>query len=258
MWSLAVADLGEGPRGPNPHPLFLDQPEAQRAEKKCFWRLPPRPLLCHNLDDRAPPYLRASICHWLDSVHLWAVVAKTQTNLNWHLTLYLRMKLKKPVLGMFTVNWSTVGEGPLVPSARTTPTTRTLWPAVLMIVVWLILFVGGCRGTKIKYRRERILKIIAVIKVGLQGCSQGKADPLKLVRALHVSGHHQKGACKHSSIFLKLTRSFCFQHRGVLNGLDSIFFLSVDSAHHLSALFTVESNINLTNHIIMSLCFITW
>ena len=38
------------------------------------------------------------------------------------------------------------------------------------------------------------------------------------------------------------------------------FFFSVDSAHHLSVptLFIVESNINLTNHIIMSSCFITW
>ena len=164
-----------------------------------------------------------SIMQSLDSVHSCAVVVKTQTNLDWHLTLYLRMKLKKPVLGMFTVNWSTVGEGPLVPSARTTPTTRTLWPAVLMIVVWLILFVGGCRGTKIIQKGKNI-KNRCRIKVGLQGCSQGKAHPLVLVRALHVSGHHQKGACKHSSIFLKLTRSFCFQHRVVINGLDSIFF----------------------------------
>ena len=97
-----------------------------------------------------------SIMPSLDSVHLSAVLAKTQTNLDWSLTLYLRMKLKKPVLGMFTVNWSTVGEGPLVPSARTTPTTRTLWPAVLMIVVWLILFVGGCRGTKIIQKGKNI------------------------------------------------------------------------------------------------------
>ena len=32
---LAVADLGEGPGGPAPPPLFLDQTEAQRAEKAC-------------------------------------------------------------------------------------------------------------------------------------------------------------------------------------------------------------------------------
>ena len=35
-----VADLGESPRGPAPPALFLDQTEAQRAEKK-FWRPPP-------------------------------------------------------------------------------------------------------------------------------------------------------------------------------------------------------------------------
>lgn len=36
------------------------------------------------------------------------------------------------------------------------------------------------------------------------------------------------------------------------------FFLSVDSAHHLNALFTVESNINLTNHIIKLLSNDQW
>ena len=44
MWSLAVADLGEGPRGPNPQPLFLDQPEAQRAEKNVFGDCPRAPF----------------------------------------------------------------------------------------------------------------------------------------------------------------------------------------------------------------------
>ena len=40
-----VVDLGEGPRGPEPSPLFLDQTEAQRG-KKIF------------LGDRPLPYLR--------------------------------------------------------------------------------------------------------------------------------------------------------------------------------------------------------
>ena len=31
-----VADPGERPRGPAPLPLFLDQTEARRAEKKLF------------------------------------------------------------------------------------------------------------------------------------------------------------------------------------------------------------------------------
>ena len=38
-----VADPGEGPGGPGP-PIFLDQNEARRAEKKIFWgHLPPPP-----------------------------------------------------------------------------------------------------------------------------------------------------------------------------------------------------------------------
>ena len=41
---FAVADPGEGPGGPSlPLPLFLDQTEAQRAEKKCFGDRPQPP-----------------------------------------------------------------------------------------------------------------------------------------------------------------------------------------------------------------------
>ena len=48
----SVADPGEGPGGPSP-PLFLDQNEAQRAEKNFFWgRGPP------------PPYLSVWIRQW--------------------------------------------------------------------------------------------------------------------------------------------------------------------------------------------------
>ena len=45
--SPAVADPGEGPS-----PLFLDQTEARRAEKKLFGRPPP---LSQGLDDLPPP-----------------------------------------------------------------------------------------------------------------------------------------------------------------------------------------------------------
>ena len=145
-----------GAQGAHPPPLIFRPNWGPKGRKKMFLETAPAPPFISRSGWPSPPYLRASIRHWIDSVHLWAVVAKTQTNLDWHLTLYLRMKLKKPVLGMFTVNWSTVGEGPLVPSARTTPTTRTLWPAVLMIVVWLILFVGGCKGTKIIQKGKNI------------------------------------------------------------------------------------------------------
>ena len=46
-------------RGPFPlPPLFLDQTEAQRAEKNFFETAPPPPTpLSQGLDDRAPPYL---------------------------------------------------------------------------------------------------------------------------------------------------------------------------------------------------------
>ena len=65
--AYSVADLGEGPGWPGP-PLFLDQTEALRAEKKFFGD---RPLhLSQDLDDRPhqpPPthaaYLRVWIRH---------------------------------------------------------------------------------------------------------------------------------------------------------------------------------------------------
>ena len=47
---MAVADLGEVPGGLRP-PLFLDQTEAQRAEKNLFGDPPP---LSQGLDDQAP------------------------------------------------------------------------------------------------------------------------------------------------------------------------------------------------------------
>ena len=48
-----VADPREGPGGPGPPPLCLDQIEARRAEKNCFW-------------DR-PPYLRV----WMTAPPIW-------------------------------------------------------------------------------------------------------------------------------------------------------------------------------------------
>ena len=51
-----------GARGAQPPPLFLDQNEAQRAEKNFFEAgVPPLP---QGLDDRPPPYLRVWIRQW--------------------------------------------------------------------------------------------------------------------------------------------------------------------------------------------------
>ena len=47
-------------RGP---PLFFDQNEAGRAEKKISGDCTPPPL-SQGLDDRTPPYLKVWICHW--------------------------------------------------------------------------------------------------------------------------------------------------------------------------------------------------
>ena len=44
-----------GARGAQPPPLFLDQTEAQRAQKKILETAPPSPiLLSQGLDDRDP------------------------------------------------------------------------------------------------------------------------------------------------------------------------------------------------------------
>ena len=64
-WLLAVADPGRGPgRPPPPPPLFLDQNEAQRAEKKFFEAVP---RLSQDLDDMmAPPPLPPPLSEGLD------------------------------------------------------------------------------------------------------------------------------------------------------------------------------------------------
>ena len=48
-WGFSVANPGEGPGGPKPHPLFLDQTEARSAEKK-FGETSPLPCLFQGLD----------------------------------------------------------------------------------------------------------------------------------------------------------------------------------------------------------------
>ena len=50
--NFPVADPGEGPGGAAP--LFLDQSEAQRAEKRIFFEAAPPPL-SQGRDDRVPP-----------------------------------------------------------------------------------------------------------------------------------------------------------------------------------------------------------
>ena len=51
-----MADLGKGPGGPAPHPLFLDQTEARRADKILGEIGLPHPL-SKGLDDQPPPPL---------------------------------------------------------------------------------------------------------------------------------------------------------------------------------------------------------
>ena len=48
-------------------PLFLDQNETRRAEKKSFGDRPPppTPTLSQGLDNRAPPYLKVWNRHWV-------------------------------------------------------------------------------------------------------------------------------------------------------------------------------------------------
>ena len=60
----------EEPGGPAPHPLFLDQTEAQRV-KKNFWRLPP------------PTYLRAWMAGTPPSLKVWICHCNTQNNPHW-------------------------------------------------------------------------------------------------------------------------------------------------------------------------------
>ena len=57
--NTTVVDPGKGPGEPAP-PLFLDQTEAWRAEKKLFLDHPP---LFQGLDDPPPLYLKVWICH---------------------------------------------------------------------------------------------------------------------------------------------------------------------------------------------------
>ena len=60
-----VVDSGEGPRGPEPSPLFLDQTEAQRG-KKNFLGDRPLPYLRVWMTVPPPhphPYLQVWICH---------------------------------------------------------------------------------------------------------------------------------------------------------------------------------------------------
>ena len=43
-WGFSVANPGEGPGGPKPHSLFLDQTDARSAEKKFGETSPPSPV----------------------------------------------------------------------------------------------------------------------------------------------------------------------------------------------------------------------
>ena len=58
--SMAVADLGEVPRGTSFPLLFLDQTEARTAQKNFFGDGAPPPL-SQGLDDWVPPYLKVWI-----------------------------------------------------------------------------------------------------------------------------------------------------------------------------------------------------
>ena len=55
LTAQSVADPGEGPGQPRSPPLFLDENEVRRAEKKFFGR--PSPPLSQGLDDCPPPLI---------------------------------------------------------------------------------------------------------------------------------------------------------------------------------------------------------
>ena len=60
-----MADPGEGYGGSGRPPLFLDQTETRRAEKKVLETAPP-PTLSQGLDNRPPPpYLKVWNRHWV-------------------------------------------------------------------------------------------------------------------------------------------------------------------------------------------------
>ena len=62
-WQCRIQVRGPGGGGGGGG-LFLDQTEAQRAEKNFFETTPPPPL-SQGLDDRAPHYLKVWIRRWL-------------------------------------------------------------------------------------------------------------------------------------------------------------------------------------------------
>ena len=57
---IAVAYLGEGPRGTAPSPFF-------RPNEKNFGDQ--TPSLSQDLDYRPPTFLSVWICHWVDTIH---------------------------------------------------------------------------------------------------------------------------------------------------------------------------------------------
>ena len=58
--NTSCGSRGGAQRGPAPTPLFLDQNEARRADKKI---LSPPPPLSQGLDEPPPPYLKVWIRH---------------------------------------------------------------------------------------------------------------------------------------------------------------------------------------------------
>ena len=56
--NTSCGSRGGARRGPAPTPLFLDQNEARRADKKNFESAPP---LSQGLDEPPPPYLKVWI-----------------------------------------------------------------------------------------------------------------------------------------------------------------------------------------------------
>ena len=69
-WFATSGGSRGGARGARP-PVFLDQTEAQRAEKKLFWR--PGSPLSQDLDDRAPTPLSEGLDPPL-ATKLWRIV----------------------------------------------------------------------------------------------------------------------------------------------------------------------------------------
>ena len=100
-----MVDPGKGPRGPGP-PLFLDQTEVQRAEKKNFFET--EPPLPRETESPPPPYLVVWIRHCLLLLYLCLlltyVVEQVSNEYFFCLTSFLQMEKEEGQVFTFCYN----------------------------------------------------------------------------------------------------------------------------------------------------------